>query len=1000
MTDLSALADAVSLTLSTDVTQRKGAETFLKGQSVRPGFPISLLQLIALNSAPQHVRQAAAVYLKNYTINIYSDPDWSQTPPDDRNAVKSAIVNITLTVPVVVRRQLSEILAIIAEHEYPNTWPQLVPELSTKLESTYVEALRQPEDHDATPLIDWARLEGIMETLHVIFERYPEETGSNELYTEIIYSLKHTQEKVKLLFVLFNRVISTSIENKGMELISAIFRNVELLCKVFYCLSWQQLPEYFEDNLSTFMTHLRNFLVFESPKIDAHSEDEPSPIDKLQTIVLEITNHFAVHYDEEFRNFLPQFLEDTWALLVRGSNTSKYDSVVTAGIRFLTAVSKSPDFGLFEDPSILNQICKRIVVPNLELREEDEELFEDNPVEYVRRDLEGSDTETRRRGSVELVKGLCMHFEKPVTEIFNTFIQEMLAPQSDWRKKDTVLYVITALGWKKGTTAAGATETSDLVNVVDFFSEFVMPQLNKCSANPLQLETPIFTADLIKFVLSFRNQIPKRDAGNVIFLCTKLLSAKEPVVQTYAAACIERTLTIKDKVSVANGNGTARISAEMITVPRVTKADLEPVLQDLLPVVVNVLRDSTRANEYVMRLVLRFCAVAQDAMGPYVSKLLPTLVDILSSVTANPSNPVFNHYLFETLSALIRFNGNSGNVQMFESLLSDHLNKVLVDDVTEFMPYVFQLFSQMMALNAGALPATYKNLMGPLLTPSTWEKRGYIPSMVQFLDVYVRKNSAGVVEANQLQAILGVFQKLLASKATDHYALQLLDSVLESYDIRTLSQYFNSIFKVLMTRLSVAKTAKLCSNMLVTLSIFALRFGVSTMKSSFDQLQQNMFVLLLRNVWLTEVVMIRKPDPRRLCAIALTEIACGPDSLCANTPYIELWPQIMNINVALTEGIVTDKTKKEEQNDWAEEEASHLGAGESYSAAHSQLKWGAPSIVVASTLIGQRDPRVVLAEKLRQFMQRHPGKFEPLLQTQVDAQARDAISSYMSLKPT
>lgn len=936
--------------------------------------------------------------MKNHIINVYSDPDWSQTPSDDRNAVKTAIVNIVLTVPVIVRRQLSEVLAIIAEHEYPNSWPQLVPELSAKLNATYVQALSSPDGQDVTHLVNWTGFEGIMETLYVIFERYPEQTRSDELYTEIKYSLKHTQEDIKCLFSLLDRVISSKIDSKPMDLVTNIFRNVELLCEVFYCLSWQQLPEFFEDNLSICMTHLRSFLVFESAKIDASSEDEPSPVDKLHTIVLEITNHFAMHYDEEFRPYLPQFLQDTWALLVRRSNTPKYDGVVTAGIKFLTAVSKSPDFKLFEDPAALEQVCKSIVVPNLELREEDEELFEDNPVEYVRRDLEGSDTETRRRGSVELVKGLCMHFEKPVTDIFAAYIQEMLAPQPDWRKKDTVIYIITALGWKKGTLAAGATETSALINVVEFFSSFVMPQLNKCSVNPLQLETPIFAADLIKFVLSFRNQIPKGDSANVIIICTKLLSAKEPVVRTYAAACIERILTVKDRVPLANGNGTAGVGAEA-TVPRMTKADLEPVLQDLLPAVVSALQDGNRANEYAMRLVLRFCAVAQDGMGPYVDKLLPTLVDILSSVTANPSNPVFNHYLFETLSALIRFNGTSSNVRMFESALSDRLNKVLVDDITEFMPYVFQVFSQMMVLNAAALPRDYSNLMGPLLTPSIWDKRGYIPSMVQFLDVYVRKNPAGVIEANQLEAILGVFQKLLASKATDHHGLQLLDSVLETYDLGTLSQYMNSIFNVLMMRLTVAKTAKLCSNMLVTLSIFVLRFGVSAMKSSFDQLQKNMLLSLLRDVWLTKVVTIRKPDHRRLCAIALTDIACGPDNLCASTPYIELWPQILNTNVALTEGIVTDKTKKEELNESTEEEVSHLGAGESYTAAHSQLKWGIASISTTTTLIGQKDPRVVLAVKLREFMGRYPGKFEPILQTQVDAIARDAIKSYMSLKP-
>lgn len=34
----------------------------------------------------------------------------------------------------------------------------------------------------------------------------------------------------------------------------------------------------------------------------------------------------------------------------------------------------------------------------------DEELFEDNPEEYIRRDIEGSDVDTRRRASCDLVK--------------------------------------------------------------------------------------------------------------------------------------------------------------------------------------------------------------------------------------------------------------------------------------------------------------------------------------------------------------------------------------------------------------------------------------------------------------------------------------------------------------------------------------------------------------------------------------------------------------------
>jgi exportin-2 (importin alpha re-exporter) len=83
-------------------------------------------------------------------------------------------------------------------------------------------------------------------------------------------------------------------------------------------------------------------------------------------------------------------------------------------------------YTLFQDPTILKSICERVVIPNLELRESDLELFEDNPVEYIRRDIEGSDSDTRRKSATDLVKGLRKNYEGVVTQICYTYINGML----------------------------------------------------------------------------------------------------------------------------------------------------------------------------------------------------------------------------------------------------------------------------------------------------------------------------------------------------------------------------------------------------------------------------------------------------------------------------------------------------------------------------------------------------------------------------------------------
>ena len=60
------------------------------------------------------------------------------------------------------------------------------------------------------------------------------------------------------------------------------------------------------------------------------------------------------------------------------------------------------------------QVCEHIVIPNIRLRDDMEEMFEMNWVEYVRRDTEGSDNDTRRRAATDLVKALTARFEAQV----------------------------------------------------------------------------------------------------------------------------------------------------------------------------------------------------------------------------------------------------------------------------------------------------------------------------------------------------------------------------------------------------------------------------------------------------------------------------------------------------------------------------------------------------------------------------------------------------------
>ena len=76
----------------------------------------------------------------------------------------------------------------------------------------------------------------------------------------------------------------------------------------------------------------------------------------------------------------------------------------------------------------------------------DEENFEDNPQEYIMTELEGSDNESRRRGSRDLLNAMCRQFEAQTTSIcsehMNKMLNEFAADNSKWVAKDTAVSIV------------------------------------------------------------------------------------------------------------------------------------------------------------------------------------------------------------------------------------------------------------------------------------------------------------------------------------------------------------------------------------------------------------------------------------------------------------------------------------------------------------------------------------------------------------------------------
>ena len=293
------------------------------------------------------------------------------------------------------------------------------------------------------------------------------------------------------------------------------------------------------------------------------------------------------------------------------------------------------------------------------------------------------------------------------------------------------------------------------------------------------------------------------------------LGSTNYVVNTWAAHCIERILSIKNPAT---------------TIPMFAGPEISAFSGGILTRLFDLIQqgktpDKLAENDYLMKCVLRVVVCSRGDLLPHVTLILERLTFIIREISKNPSNPKFNHFAFETLSAVVKYIcvAQPSLVANFETALFGPFQEILAHDVVEFTPYVFQVLSQLLALHGtDGIPEVYLTLLMPLLQPAPWENYANIPALVNFLSSFLQKNSKTIIQSGHFQAFLGIFQKLVASRVNDHHGLNFLKQIFEYVPADALSPYTKNLFVLLLTRIFQSKTPKFTKHFLDFLSYVIL----------------------------------------------------------------------------------------------------------------------------------------------------------------------------------
>jgi exportin-2 (importin alpha re-exporter) len=526
---------------------------------------------------------------------------------------------------------------------------------------------------------------------------------------------------------------------------------------------------------------------------------------------------------------------------------------------------------LFQDEAVLQQLVEKIVIPNLTFREADEVKFEEDPHEYMVTEVEGSDSESRRRCAQDLLRSMCRNLVESTTTICKVHVHKLLTeyqtnPNEKWAAKDAAVreitfgvllvrhrpYLIAVLFFLqihlmmsiaiRRENMTGVAEINSSVDLMDFFTTQILPELQDANHQ----HRPVVKVAAIKFICTFRKQFPKQYCVQLLPLLIAHLSSPIVVVHTFAAYTIERMMMTREEETKAAKIGAAEVAPV-----------LEPLFMGLFDIVDNTDLDE---NAYVMKCVMRTLTTIRRDVAPVTEVVIRHLTAALQRVCSNPRSPDFNHSLFESLAILVKSvcSQNAASVQVFEGFLIAPFWTILEKDISEFTPYVYQIFAQLLEFRPPGQGLTdfYKQLFTLLIVPTNWDNRGNIPALARLVSAYIAKAPTELASYNT--AILGIFQKLLAAKPTEAQAIQILNVFVSHVDSAIVVTFLDEIFRLLLTRLQKSRTPKYVGLFSSFLGLLASKYGGAAVYQHMESVQPGMTAIMADTFW-AESIKSRPP---------------------------------------------------------------------------------------------------------------------------------------------
>uniref|UniRef100_A0A1A8FX38 Importin 7 n=1 Tax=Nothobranchius korthausae TaxID=1143690 RepID=A0A1A8FX38_9TELE len=437
---MDALIEALRGTM--DPNLREAAERQLNEAYTHVTFMSTLLQITMSNDLDLPVRQAGVIYLKNKIIQHWSDGDGSGTetlvnniPEADRQFIRDNIVEAIIQSPDRIRVQLTTCIHHIIKHDYPARWTAIVDKIAFYLQS----------DNS----LGWL---GILLCLYQLVKNYeykkPEER-------QPVVSAMHI-----FMPMLKDRCVQLLLDHSSESVLIQ-----KQIFKILYALFQYNLPLELinRQNLTEWMEILKNVVDREVPQetMQVDEDERPElPWWKCKKWALHILARLFERYGspgnttKEYAEFAELFLKEyavpaqqvlLKVLFVYKEKQYVAPRVLQQALNFINqGIAHALTWKNLKQH--MQGIIQDVVFPLMCYTDSDEELWQEDPYEYIRMKFDVfEDFISPTTAAQTLLFTVCNKRKEVLQKTMGFCYQILTDPTSDPRKKDGALHMIGSL---------------------------------------------------------------------------------------------------------------------------------------------------------------------------------------------------------------------------------------------------------------------------------------------------------------------------------------------------------------------------------------------------------------------------------------------------------------------------------------------------------------------------------------------------------------------------